>query len=66
MHPEFHGDLCSRSIPVPKETGGNKNGAAKAPYGSHRLTLRLAAWLFPTIDTARLVLIRLDFSNEIS
>jgi hypothetical protein len=37
----------------------NKKGAAKAPCRSHRSYLAAkAAWLFPTIDTARLVLIR--------
>jgi hypothetical protein len=43
---------------------GNKKGAAKAPCESHRSHLAAkAAWLFPTIDTARLVLIRQKISR---
>jgi len=34
-----------------------------SPVWKSSFTLRLAAWLFPTIDTARLVLIRSKFSN---
>jgi hypothetical protein len=37
-----------------------------SPVWKSSFTLRLAAWLFPTIDTARLVLIRSKFSNWIS
>lgn len=34
-----------------------------SPVWKSSFALRLAAWLFPTIDTARLVLIRSKFSN---
>ena len=47
----------------------NKKGADRlreAPYGSHRSYLAAkAAWLFPTIDTARLVLIHQKTSNAL-
>jgi hypothetical protein len=47
------------AVEVPTSFAKNKKGAAKAPCGSHRSYLAAkAAWLFPTIDTARLVLIR--------
>jgi hypothetical protein len=38
----------------------------RSPVWKSSFTLRLAAWLFPTIDTARLVLIRENSSNQIS
>jgi hypothetical protein len=37
-----------------------------SPVWKSSFTLRLAAWLFPTIDTARLVLIHQKFSKLIS
>ena len=37
-----------------------------SPVWKSSFALRLAAWLFPTIDTARLVLIRQEFSKPIS
>jgi hypothetical protein len=36
-----------------------------SPVWKSSFTLRLAAWLFPTIDPARLVLIRQKFSKAI-
>ena len=51
------------------DSAENKKGADRlreAPYGSHRSCLAAkAAWLFPTIDTARLVLIRPKTSNAL-
>ena len=59
--------LHKASLLIPADFVENKNGADRlreAPYGSHRSYLAAkAAWLFPTIDTARLVLIRRKTSN---
>jgi hypothetical protein len=52
------------AVKIPTGLLKNKKGAAKAPCGSHRSYLTAkAAWLFPTIDAARLVLIRQKISS---
>lgn len=53
---------CFAAAATRKENGADR--LREAPYGSHRSYLAAkAAWLFPTIDTARLVLIRQETSN---
>jgi hypothetical protein len=58
--------LHKASLLIPMEFGKIKMGLFRlrgSPVWKSSFTLRLAAWLFPTIDTARLVLIRSKFSN---
>jgi len=58
-----------RRLVVPAEFKKIKMGLFRlrgSPVWKSSFALRLAAWLFPTIDTARLVLIRSKFSNCIS
>jgi hypothetical protein len=60
--------LHKASLLIPAEFAGKKKGLFRlrgSPVWKSSFTLRLAAWLFPTIDTARLVLIRSKFSHWI-
>jgi hypothetical protein len=53
--------LHKASLLIPAEFGEIKMGLFHlrgSPVWKSSFALRLAAWLFPTIDTARLVLIR--------
>jgi hypothetical protein len=63
--PQF---LHKASLLIPAEFWKIKMGLFRlrgSPVWKSSFTLRLAAWLFPTIDTARLVLIRQKFSKPI-
>jgi hypothetical protein len=58
-----------RGLVIPAEFWKIKMGLFRlrgSPVWKSSFALRLAAWLFPTIDTARLVLIRSKASNWIS
>ena len=70
VNTNFHNEFLHKaSLLIPAEFWKIKMGLFRfrgSPVWKSSFTLRLAAWLFPTIDTARLVLIRSKSSNWIS